>query len=137
MPKEDKLLDTFHRFQFALISNDTEELGRLLAPGYRGYSLRGELEGRNAVLKAWGPGGISMDEFSYRDLRIDIRGEVGILAGNGFVAGSFQGEPWEHHLHFCDLYVNGPEGWQVLVSHSTELEAGPRKAELARTLSNE
>ena len=122
MSQNEELLDAFHRFQRALISNDLGELNRRMAPGYRGYSIRGELEDRTAVLEAWAPGGVRMDEFTYEDLRIDVRGEIGILTGNGFVSGDFMGEPWEHHVHFCDLYVKSEMGWKVFLSHTTEVE---------------
>jgi hypothetical protein len=125
MSKEKMVLDTFYAFQNALLSNNIEELDRLLAPDYRGYSIRGELEGRQAVLDAWGPGGVSMDESSYENLEVEIRGDVGIVTGNGFVAGTFQGEGWQHHLHFCDLYLKIGGGWQVFLSHSVEIEPGP------------
>lgn len=122
MSQDEELLDAFHRFQRALISNDLGELDRMMAPGYRGYSLRGELEGRGLILEAWAPGGVRMDEFTYEDLRIEVRGEIGILTGNGFVSGDFMGEPWEHNVHFCDLYVKSEMGWQVFLSHTTEVE---------------
>ena len=38
------------------------------------------------------------------------------------VAGTFQDVRWEHHLHFCDLYVNTKAGWQLFLSHSVEIE---------------
>ena len=91
MSERDDLLEAFHAFQNALLSNDSEVLDRLLAHDYRGFSIRGELEERQAVLDAWGPGGISMDESSYENLQVEIRGPVGIITGNGFVAGTFQG----------------------------------------------
>lgn len=121
MHDKDDLLEAFHRFQQALLSNDVEELDRLLAQDYRGYSLRGELEAREAVLEAWKPGGITMDEFDYEELFADVRGNVGILTGNGFVGGSSQGARWQHHLHFCDLYEKTPEGWKIFLSHSVEI----------------
>jgi hypothetical protein len=122
--EKDDLLHAFRSFQDALLSNDLERLDRLLAPDYRGYSLRGELEEREEVLAAWGSGGIDMAESRYEDLQVDIRGEVGIITGIGFVAGSFQEEPWHHHLHFCDLYTKSEEGWQIFLSHAVELEPG-------------
>jgi ketosteroid isomerase-like protein len=125
MDKEKELLDAFHRFQNALVANDIQELDRLIAPDYRGFSLRGELEDRDAVLRAWKPGGVSMEDFSYTDLRVDIRGDVGILTGRGFVGGTYQGHRWEHNLRFCDLYSKTEEGWKIFLSHSVELAPGP------------
>ncbi|MGD2123578.1 MAG: nuclear transport factor 2 family protein [Gemmatimonadota bacterium] len=122
MSNEEGLLQAFHRFQNALLANDVGELDRLLAPDYRGFSLRGELETRDAVLKAWQPGGVSMDESSYTDLRGEVRGPVGIVTGYGYVAGTFAGQRWEHHLHFCDLYTKSEEGWQIFLAHAVEVE---------------
>jgi hypothetical protein len=122
MSNEEELLKAFHRFQNALLSNDVEQLDGLLAPDYRGFSLRGELESRELVLEAWKPGGISMDESSYRELRAEVRGPVGIVTGYGYVAGTFQEHCWEHHVHFCDLYLHSKDGWQVFLAHAVEVE---------------
>ena len=122
MSKEEEVLEAFHRFQNALLSNDAEELNRLMAPDYRGFSLKGDMEPREMVLEAWKPGGISMDESSYRGLRAEVRGPVGIVTGNGYVSGTYEGHRWEHHLHFCDLYVNSDEGWQIFLAHAVEVE---------------
>jgi hypothetical protein len=120
MSTKDELLEAFHRFQDALVANDTDTLDRLMAPDYRGFSLRGELEDRDAVLEAWKPGGVCMNEVHYRSLEADIRGEIGILTGRGSVAGTFRGQPWGHDLHFCDLYIRTSQGWRILLSHSVE-----------------
>ncbi len=136
MLKRDGLLRAFHTFQNALLSNDTETLDQLMAPDYRGFSIRGELEDRQAVLDAWGPGGVSMDESSTEDLQLDIRGNVGIVTGNGFVRGTYQGEVWQHYIHFCDLYVETENGWRILLSHGTETNppaSGPTSGAEPRT----
>jgi hypothetical protein len=128
MSRKEEVLSAFQVFQNALLSNDTEILDSLLAPDYRGYSIRGELEDRDAVLGAFGPGGVSMEEFSTENLLIDIRGDVGIVTGRGFVRGTFQGEEWQHYLHFCDLYEETGGRWKIFLSHGMEVDppaAGP------------
>ncbi len=121
MSKEDEVREAFDAFQNALASNDVPALDWLMAPDYRGYSLRGELEERQAVLDAWGSSALSMDESRYEEVHIDVRGEVGIVTGRGFVSGTFDGTGWEHYVHFCDLYVHSSVGWQILLSHSVEV----------------
>ena len=121
MGKEDEVRKAFNAFQGALISNDTSALDRLMAPDYRGYSIRGELEERQAVLDLWGSGAVSMDHSSYEGLEIEVRGDVGIVTGQGFLSGKYEGTGWEHQIHFCDLYANSPMGWQLFLSHSTEV----------------
>ncbi|NNM03767.1 MAG: nuclear transport factor 2 family protein [Gemmatimonadetes bacterium] len=121
MSRKDEVREAFNAFQSALMSNNADALDRLMAPDYRGFSIRGELEDRQAVLDAWGSSSLSMEEWRHEGIEIEVRGEVGIVTGNGFVSGTFEGVGWEHHVHFCDLYVNSPSGWQVFLSHAVEV----------------
>jgi ketosteroid isomerase-like protein len=123
MSKE-ALLAAFHRFRDALFACDTGTLDALLADDYRSYNIRGELENRHAVLNAYRPGLAELTDFEISELRIEVFSEVGIITGRGHVAGRWGGEPWSHHLHFCDIYVNRDGRWQVLLSHATPLEEG-------------
>jgi ketosteroid isomerase-like protein len=123
MSREEALMATFHEFQDALFASDVEALDRILAQDYRGYNLRGDLEGREVVLGAYAPGGVSLETFEVRDLQVDVIGEVGIFTGTGYIAGSYDGESWEHHLRFCDIYVDRSGAWKLLLSHATPTES--------------
>ena len=122
MPGQEEVLRTFRRFRDALLANEVETLDALLAPDYRGYNLQGGLEGRELILQAYSPGVVSMDRFETRDLRVENFGEIGIVTGCGFVAGSSGGERWDHDLRFCDIYRRERVGWQLYLSHVTPLE---------------
>ena len=117
----DEVLSTFNRFRDALMANDVNTLDALLAPTYRGYSLRGELEGRNAILEAYSPGVVTMDRFETSDMTVEAFGEIGIVTGCGIVEGSAGGERWSHELRFCDIYRHGANGWQLYLAYATPL----------------
>lgn len=119
MSKKDSLMATFNEFRDALFASDVGVLDRILAEDYRGYNLRGELEGREVVLGAYAPGVVSLDQFEVRDLQVDVLGEVGIFTGVGYIAGSYEGEGWKHYLRFCDVYVDREGAWKLLLSHAT------------------
>ena len=123
MSKE-ALLATFHRFRDALYACDTGTLDALLAEDYRSYNLRGEPEDRDVVLNAYRPGLAELTDFEVSELQIEVFSEVGIITGKGFVAGRWRGEPWSHHLRFCDIYVDRDGIWQILLSQATPLEEG-------------
>lgn len=123
MSAEADVLKTFLRFRDALLANDVDTLDALLAPDYRGYSLRGELEARDLILQAYSPGTVTMDRFETDDLRVETFGVIGIVTGGGFVEGSTDGERWQHELRFCDIYRHGEEGWQLYLSHATPVGA--------------
>lgn len=122
MTKEERVLGSFEAFRDALFASDVEVLDRILAEDYRGYNLRGDLEGREVVLGAYAPGAVSLEQFDVRELRVEVFGEVGIITGKGYVAGSFAGDGWEHHLRFCDIYVERGEEWILHLSHATPME---------------
>ena len=125
MSKKDSLMATFHEFRDALFASNVGVLDRILDDDYRGYNLRGELEGREVALGAYAPGAVSLETFEVRDVQVDVIGEVGIITGEGYIAGSYEGEDWEHHLRFCDIYVDREGTWKLLLSHATPTEADP------------
>lgn len=118
---KDALLSVFNRFRDALFASDTPTLDTLLARNYRGHNLRGELEDREAVLHAYRPGAANLTEFEVDEVEIEVFSEVGIITGKGYVAGTWEGQPWSHHLRFCDVYVNRDGRWQLLLSHATPM----------------
>lgn len=125
MTREDAVLATFHEFRDALFASDVQVLDRLLDGAYRGYNLRGGLEGREVVLEVYAPGSVSLETFEVEELHVDVMGEVGILTGRGYIAGSSQGVAWEHHLRFCDIYVDRAGEWKLFLSHATPMEPPP------------
>jgi len=121
MSKE-AVLSVFHEFRDALFARDTRTLDALLAEDYRSYNLRGELEDRDVVLKAYSPGGAVLTEFQVDELSIEVFPEVGILTGRGYVAGTWEGQPWSHHLRFTDVYIHRHGRWKIFLSQATPME---------------
>jgi len=125
MSRKEDMMATFQEFRDALFASDVGVLDRILAEDYRGYNLRGELEGREVVLGAYAPGVVSLDKFEVRELQVDLFEDVGIFTGMGYIAGSYDGESWEHYVRFCDIYVDRKGAWKLLLSHATPTEPGP------------
>ena len=116
------VLAAFAAFRDALFAQDVEALDRLLAIDYRGYNLQGHLEGREVVLAAYAPGGVSLERFDVSDLQDHVVGSLGVLTGEGVVAGSSDGYPWYHRLRFCDVYELRDGAWRLLLSHATPMD---------------
>ena len=124
MATEEQILDCFYAFRDALMSNDTEALDGLMTQGYRAFNLRGELEGRELVLETYGPGSTTLDTWEVSDLGVEVFSEVGILTGKGFLAGTWEGQEWSHHLRFCDVFVRENGAWHLHLSQATPMEGG-------------
>ena len=70
MSSDDEILSVFSRFRDALLANDVDTLEAIMTPDYRGYNLRGGVEGRDVVLQAYSPGVVKMDRFETSELRV-------------------------------------------------------------------
>jgi hypothetical protein len=122
MSPETQVIIEFGRFRDALAACDTTALDSLLSEGYRGYNLQGHLENRDVVLEAYAPGAATLEVWEISDLRVEVFSEVALLSGQGFVAGTWHGRPWSHHLRFCDSWVRTNGTWRIHLSMATPME---------------
>jgi ketosteroid isomerase-like protein len=117
----DSLLAAFMAVRDALLAGDTEALRALYAEDFRSHSLRGEVEGREAVLEAFGPDGVRLDMFEVEDLAVEVFGDVGILTGLGSIGGRFDRTEFRHRVRFVDIFLRRDGRWRYLFSQSTEI----------------
>jgi len=120
-PGREGLLAAFRAVRDALIAGDTEALQGLYAEDFRSHSIRGDVEGREAVLEAFGPGGVRLDMFEVEDLEVEVFGEVGILTGLGSISGRFDRTEFRHRVRFIDIYLWRDGRWRYYFSQSTEV----------------
>jgi len=121
----DGLLEAFRGVREALLSGDTGAIRELYAEDFRSHSLRGDVEGRDAVLAAFGPGGLKLDMFEVEDLEVEVFGDVGVLTGLGSVSGWLDRAEFRHRVRFVDIFVGRDGRWRYHFSQSTEIAAEP------------
>jgi len=127
MTKKEKLWETFQANRRALLANDIEALKEIYAEDYRGFNMRGEVETRDLIFEVYAPGMAKLDAFETENVIVEVLGDAGIIAGRGFVKGRFQQHPFEHHLHFMDVFVWRDDRWRYYLSHSTEIPGHERR----------
>jgi ketosteroid isomerase-like protein len=120
-PDRESLLAAFEAVRDALLSCDTDSLLDLYAEEFRSHTVRGEVEGRDAVLEAYRPGGVRLEIFEVEDLIAEVIGDVGILTGLGSVSGSFENTAFRHRVRFVDIYLWRNGRWRCHFSQSTEI----------------
>ena len=127
LPPADResLLDAFHAVREALLSNDTESLRDLYDEDFRSHSTRGEVEGREAVLEAFKPGGIRLEMFEIEDLAVETIGDVGLLTGLGSMSGRSGNAEFRHRVRFVDVFLRRDGRWRYHFSQSTEVVPEP------------
>jgi ketosteroid isomerase-like protein len=109
----------------ALLDNDVDALGRLVADDYCGFDPTGCRQDRPMLLEAYGPGGVQLLKYETSDVTTRIVGDVGLVMGLGALKGRYGDHTFEHNLRFLDVYVHRGSAWLLLVSQVTELPKGP------------
>jgi ketosteroid isomerase-like protein len=115
------LLAAFRAVREALLAGDGEALQDLYAEDFRSHSLRGDVEGKAAVLEAYKPGGVRLDVFEVEDLAAEVFGEAGLLTGLGSISGSYDKTEFRHRVRFVDIYLWRDGRWRFYFSQSTEI----------------
>lgn len=124
MKDKAELLETFDRFRAALFANDVQMLDALMAEDYVGYDPLGNPQDKRMSIEAYRPGCVKLDKYDVEQLEVRLLGEVGIIAGKGYIHGVYAGSEFEHYLRFLDLYVNQGGKWRLSMSQVTPIGAG-------------
>ena len=123
MGVQDDLLDTFHMFRDALLSNDVQTMNELMVEDYIGFDPQGNPQDKDMSVDAYQPGCTKLDRYDVEDMTARVIGEVGIITGKGYIHGMFDGCEFGHDLRFLDLFVNRSGRWQLYLSQVTPLGA--------------
>jgi ketosteroid isomerase-like protein len=124
-PDRAGLLAAFRAVRDALVAGDRAAIRDLYAEDFRSHSLRGEVEERDDVLAAFGPGGVRLDMLETEDLEVEIFGDVGILTGLGQIGGRFDRTEFRHRVRFVDIFLRRDGRWRYRFSQSTEIAVEP------------
>jgi len=124
-PDRESLLAAFHAVREGLLSNDVERLREIYAEDFRSHSVRGDVEGLEAVLEVFKPGGVRLDTFEVEDLTVEAKGEVGILTGLGLMGGRYENTEFRHRVRFVDIFLRRDGRWRYYFSQSTEVAPDP------------
>jgi len=119
------LLQAAAAIRHALLDNDVDALGRLVADDYCGFDPTGCRQDCPMLLQAYGPGGVQLLKYDTTDVTTRIVGNVGLVMGLGGLMGRYGDHTFEHNLRFLDVYVHRGCAWLLWVSQVTELPKGP------------
>ena len=116
------LLKTFENFKTALFTGDRQKLDQIIAIDYRGYTIYGTIEDREAILNVYGNSLLQLEKYDVHDIRVEVIGEVGIISGQGYIRCKYDGVLFEHRVRFLDIYRFRGSDWQLYLTQITEIQ---------------
>lgn len=118
---EIEVLAIFDEIRCAMLSNDTAPLEKNVAEDYQGCDAGGRLHGRDQFLEAYGPGGVSLDEFEADEVETTSWSDTVLVRGSASIRGRYGEFDFDHTLRFLDVYARRDSGWQLIASHVCDI----------------
>ena len=120
-PKAD-VLAAMESWKQAMLAKDTAALDRLLHPDLTYSHSNGMTQTKADVLKS--PG--SNQSITFSETTVRVYGDTALVKGLvEFVSISSAGTPATAHLSVLQVWIKGPQGWQLVARQATKVNPLP------------
>jgi ketosteroid isomerase-like protein len=118
---EEKLLKIEKEFAQAIISNDLEGIGRIVADEWIIIDPNGDIVDRTRFFEVTKSGALTHDMMESEDFRVRVYGESAVVTGLTRTKGKFMGQEFSTQERATDVFVKRDDRWQCVLTHLTRL----------------
>jgi ketosteroid isomerase-like protein len=120
-PTEESALAAEQEIARALVANDADAVGRLLADDWVVVSTHGGMADRAGFLEAIRSGNFTRKTMDLSEPRVKIYGNVAVVTARVKVAGTFVGKPFDGLERQTDVLIWQDGGWKSVLTQESEL----------------
>jgi ketosteroid isomerase-like protein len=117
--EEDELLKLEKAFAEAIVKNDLEAIGRLVADDWIIIDSNGEIVDRTRFFEVIKSGALTHDTMESEDLRVRVYGESAVVTAITSAKGKFMGQEFITQERATDVFVKRDGRWQCVLTHLT------------------
>lgn len=118
---EEELLKLEEAFAEAIVKNDLEGVGRLVADDWIIIDPNGEIVERTRFLEVIKSGALTHDTMQSEDFRVRVYGDIAVVTGVTRTKGKFMGQEFSTQERATDVFVKREGRWQCVLTHLTRL----------------
>ena len=118
---EEKLLKIEKEFAQAIISNDLEGIGRIVADDWVIIDPNGDIVDRTRFFEVTKSGALTHDMMESEDFRVRVYGDSAVVTGLTRTKGKFMGQEFSTQERATDVFVKRDGRWQCVLTHLTRL----------------
>lgn len=123
MNNKENLVKAFEDLKEALKTCKVQKLKQIILDEYRGFTLNGTIEIKEDILAHFKPGCIELSKYEVSDIAYEVFSEIGIVSGEGFIAGSYENHEFHHKVLFIDIFKYINNSWRYFKSQVTEIQS--------------
>jgi len=118
---EEKLLKIEKEFAQAIICNDLEGIGRIVADEWIIIDPNGDIVDRTRFFEVTKSGALTHDMMESEDFRVRVYGDSAVVTGLTRTKGKFMGQEFSTQERATDVFVKRDDRWQCVLTHLTRL----------------
>ena len=118
---EEELLKIEKEFAQAIVRNDLEAVGRLVAEDWIIIDPNGGIVDRMRFFEVIKSGALTHDMMESEDLRVRIYGDSAVVTAVTRTKGIFMGQDFSTQERATDVFVKRDGRWQCVLTHLTRL----------------
>jgi ketosteroid isomerase-like protein len=119
MKAEEELLKLEKAFAEAIVKNDLEGIGRLVADDWIIIDPDGGIVDRTRFFDVIKSGALTHDMMESEDFRVRVYGDSAVVTGVTRTKGKFMGEEFSTQERVTDVFVKRDGRWQCVLTHLT------------------
>jgi ketosteroid isomerase-like protein len=119
MTAEEELLKLENEFAEAIVKNDLEGIGRLVADDWIIIGPDGEIVDRPRFFEVIKSGALTHDVMESEDFRVRVYGDSAVVTALTRTRGKFMGQDFSTQERATDVFVKRDGRWQCVLSHLT------------------
>ena len=123
MNNKENLIKAFEDLKEALRTCNEQKLRQIILDEYRGFTLNGTIEIKDDILEHFKPGCIKLSKYEVAGIACELFSEIGIVSGQGFIAGSYENHEFHHKVLFTDIFKYVDDSWKYFKSQVTEIQS--------------
>ena len=118
---EEELLKLENEFAEAIVRNDLDGLGRLVADEWIIIDPDGGIVGRARFFEVIKSGALTHEMMKSEGLRVCVYGDSAVVTGITGTKGKFMGQEFSTQERATDVFIKRDERWQCVLTHLTRL----------------
>ena len=116
---EEELLELEKEFAEAIVKNDLQRLGRLVADDWIIIDPNGEIVDRARFFEVIKSGALTHETMESEDLRVRIYGDSAVVTAVTRTKGKFMGQEFSTQERATDVFVKRDGRWRCVITHLT------------------
>jgi len=116
---EEELLKLEKAFAEAIVKNDLEGIGRLVAEDWIIIDPNGEIVDRTRFFEVIKSGALTHDIMESEDFRVCVYGDSAVVTAITSAKGNFMGQEFSTRERATDVFVKRDGRWQCVLTHLT------------------